>query len=314
MNWTCHVTLNHFVKFNIPFYSKMPIESPRGNSDPIIVDIADNINLSLATKTWNNAGFTNVIFLTSNINEANGNNVIYFPSWLYSCSAIYSRMQVPTIGKRKYSVSCLNRNCMPHKLYTYLQFIKREYLSKSLVSFSGSYCVDAQLRPIDFDDYPFQTLPQSIINEAKNSPLYLEVDDKQWINDHSFLHPAFTDSYLNITTETQYIFSLFTEKTAKPLVGGQLFLQTNGPNSIAGLKHLNIETFDSDLDPLYDSFPVYTDRIDQMFLLLDKLFPNLEDIYYSNLAKIKYNQEYFLSTAFRSNMEKTLKERGLIVK
>jgi hypothetical protein len=315
----CHYKLDNFFTFKHPFFSIAPeIKNTSNPTDPIIVDATDNTELDQLTKRLWNDGYENVIYLTSNINESNGNDIIYFPAWLYSSSLVYSQLhRVEILSKRNYLVSCLNRNCFPHKIYTYLQFLKREYISKSAVSFSNSYCVDAQLTPLDFSKSPFvDDLPKDIIDEAKKLSLYREIpnDNEGWSNDHSLDNLGFTDSYLNITTETRHRYSLFTEKTAKTLAAGQLFLQVNGLRSLDGLRTLGLNTFDTVFDGhQYDTESNFIDRIDKMFLLLDSIVPNLEDIYNDNISAIRDNQDYFLSESFRSRMEKNLSERDLIL-
>ena len=310
---TCHYLLDKFFTFKLPFFAIAPSTENTSHNGPVIIDITDNIELDQISRQMERLGY-DVIYITSNIAESNGNNIIYFPSWLYSCSLQYSKFnRVNTTNKRNYKVSCLNRNCSPHKVYTYLQLVKRNYLDESIVSFSDSFCIDAKLTPLDLTTPPFTNeLPIAVLEEAKAISLYREIEST-WDNDHSFLHPAFTDCYLNITTETRAKYSLFTEKTAKTLAAGQLFLQVNGPRSLDGLKSLGIETFDSIIDSQYDTATDYISRIDKIFLLLDNIAPNLEELYHSNISAIQYNQEYFLSDSFRQRLEKNLQDRDLIV-
>jgi hypothetical protein len=190
--------------------------------------------------------------------------------------------------------------------------MKRNYFSETLASYSGSYCINTLLNPLDLDTVLFTSeLSKDILEQAKHIPTS-EIDKKGWGNDHDFDHPAFTNSYLNITTETRVSQQLFTEKTAKTLAAGQLFLQVNGADSINSLRSLGLETFDNVLDNSYDLLPNFTDRIDKMFQTLDAVESDLEQIYNDNLSAIRYNQEYFLSDSFRQNMELRLRERGII--
>jgi len=312
---TCHYLLDKFFTFRLPFFAIAPSAENTAHTGTIIVDITDNIELDQISRHMERLGYNDVVYITSNVAEANGDTVVYFPSWLYSCSLQYSKFdQVDTANKRNYQVSCLNRNCTPHKVYTYLQLVKRGYMDKSIISFSNSFCIDATLTPLDLSTPPFtEQLPKAVIDELQTMPLYKDIDDT-WRNDHNFLHPAFTDCYLNITTETRANYSLFTEKTAKPLAAGQLFLQVNGPRSMEGLRSIGIETFDTVFGRhQYDQERNFINRIDHMFALLDDKVADLEEIYYSNIDKINYNQTYFLSDAFRYRLAKNLRDRDLIV-
>ena len=186
----CHYRLNEFFTFKHPFFSIAPeVRNTLCPKIPVIVDVTDNIELDQLTRKLQNNGYENVIYLTSNITESNGNDIIYFPAWLYSSSLVYSQLhRVEILSKRNYLVSCLNRNCFPHKIYTYLQFLKREYISKSAVSFSNSYCVDAQLTPLDFSKSPFvDDLPKDIIDEIVGKGSYLPDIDFSFLTESVLL-------------------------------------------------------------------------------------------------------------------------------
>ena len=64
----------------------------------------------------------------------------------------------------------------------------------------------------------------------------------------------------------------FTEKTAKPLATGKPFLLVSGIGSLARLKEIGIETFDSVIDESYDQAPTPTKRIQAIVNSLQMLY------------------------------------------
>ena len=140
-------------------------------------------------------------------------------------------------------------------------------------------------------------------------------DPNKSANDHSVDHIAYTDSYMNIVTETSCKLTtpFFSEKTIKPLVSGQLFLMAGDQHSIKSLRALGFETFDHALNNHnYDNFFTYKQRIDSMVNLIDSVYENVESIYFDNIQAIQHNQEYVLSDLFRDRCLKSLLDLDVI--
>jgi hypothetical protein len=266
----------------------------------IIVDLAfDGWTALEVNAVFENIGATNIIILSGTDNNLTSNS-IFFPAWMYSKSLLYSKNKITTI--KKYHISCLNRFPKQHRLYTYSKLVKKNY--NSLLSCWHPNIDPNTKQPINLN------LNDDVKNEVGDLTNFFKEVDIGWNeNDHGFLHPAFTDSYLNIVTESSTGVTFFTEKTCKPLVAGQLFLQVNGKNGINKLQQLGIECFDFDE---YDNDNYFIDRIDKMLNFLDKIYNDLPDIYNENLPKIKYNQEYLLSQTFRNRLLAPLLEHGLL--
>lgn len=251
-----------------------------------------------------------VIYLTANFNQVLWDNVIFFPSLLYFRSIDYQRYEI-NFGKRTTSVSCLNRIPRAHKFYTYLRLLEKSYKDDILLSFNGIRDANTN-NDIDPNDV---TYFGEIYKQFSHVPLYKEsaVTDTQWGNDIGISHPAFSDSYLNIVTETNQVRCFYSEKTAKPLASGQMFLMVNGKDSIPGLKSMGFDTYDDILDShSYDNDNNYMIRIDKMLATLDRLYDVMEQVYLENTNRLQANQQYFVSDTFRKRLLAPLRDRDLL--
>jgi hypothetical protein len=221
--------------------------------------------------------------------------------------------------RRSNRLSCLNRMYRPHRAYLIYWLRSRKYFSESVVTHQDKICsyTGVEMDPCSgpwahwFDELP-DWLQESL------SRADLQFDD-QWSNyngenDHSYVHPAFSDTYLNIVTESVVDPGVyFSEKTFKPLAAGQLFVILGNKNSVRYLKQYGIECFFDSLDNhMYETSDCWIERANRLLALLDEIYDNIEDIYWQNIREIKHNQEWVLSDAFRGLCEKPLRDRELI--
>ena len=254
-----------------------------------------------------------VYYLTSDATYQE-DRIIFFPGWLYASSLEYSKYDYNLLPTRKYKFSSLNRYPAPHRLYLVYQLLKKELYIDNLIScygfknpYNGQELTAFQLG-VDH-------LPLEVCDKISKTRMYKEClpGDNLWDNDHSFQHPAFSDCYLNLITESAYTYTFFSEKTCKPLAAGQLFLSVNGQNSVDTLRRLQFECFDDILDNhAYESHSDMIGRIDSMLELLDQIYDRLPDLFNSKIKEIEYNRAYFLSDSFRSKLISPLARYNLI--
>ena len=251
--------------------------------------------------------------------EPNHHDDIFFPSWLYRCNTRYQGQPLPTISKRQHRVSSLNRQPVTHRIYLYYLLSQRAYFNDMLFSFGG-LLDNYNNETIELNNDRLEDLPVEVFEWVKTKPPMIPIEnDVDTSNvagnpgDHSWLHPAFTDSYLNIVTETHWGSVFFSEKTFKPLVAGQLFMMAGGYKQTRFLKQLGFETFDDVFDDhLYEWFVQIAPRMEGLVRTLDILYDNIEEIYFSKTRELAYNQEYAVSDSFRQRLTRELRDRGLV--
>ena len=276
----------------------------RSHQPPNILDVKNILDQEIGT---------DVYYLTADPNYQD-DRIIFFPGWLYASSLEYSKYEYSISSNRNYNFSSLNRYPAPHRLYLVYQLLEKELDKNNLLSCYG-FKNPYNGQELSAFQLGINHLPLEICDKISRTQMYKEClpGDNLWNNDHSFQHPAFTDCYLNLITESAYTYTFFSEKTCKPLAAGQLFLSANGKNSLDSLRLLGFECFDDILDNhSYESHSNMIDRIDNMLVLLDKIYNNLADLFASKIQEIEYNREYFLSDLFRSKLISPLAQFNLL--
>jgi len=306
---------NSDFSINYEFFEKLPKNSP------VVINLSlDPHNAHQLNQLLKSRGIRTdqMIFLTSSYNiDSSDPNIIFYPSWLISTSL--SLTKLPTDLKRNYKISCLNRVAKCHRFYLFYLLKDKKYFNDLVYTLQGMSSYNDNLTWDNGQIVGFDDLPKKIKAELAQLDLNVTTvqvpDIEQASNDHSIDHVAYTDSYMNIVTETSHRLAtpFFSEKTMKPLASGQLFLIAGDQNSINSLRALGFETFDHAFDNHnYDNFVTYKQRIDAMVELVDSVYENIESIYFDNIQAIQHNQDYAQSDAFRSSFLKPLLDLDVI--
>lgn len=227
-----------------------------------------------------------------------------------------SHPRIP-IDIRKNKLSCLNRMYRPHRAYFIFWLRERSYFYDSVITHKDKVCAYTgnQIDPLTHDWFTREfDKDQRVLLQRANLDFEDVWDPRINANDHSWSHPAFSDTYLNVVTESVVDPGLyFSEKTFKPLAAGQLFVILGNKNSVRQLSQYGIECFFEDLDNhSYETSDCWIERANRLLALLDEIYHNIEDIYWQNIREIKHNQEWVLSNSFRKLCEKPLRDDNLI--
>jgi len=260
----------------------------------------------------------NIIWVTDDLDlDRTYPNVVAWPRDLACSSWRLQQHFHPDVrpGPRTYLFSCLNRQFRPHRAYLYWLLMQREYFDQGIVS-HRAYVHTYTGENIDLDHSWFQQIPDDIRTCMSKADLYREScpGDDQWINDHSFAHPAYSDKYLNLITESLTEPGVyFSEKTFKPLASGQLFLLMGCSDSLPHLRALGLECFDNALAHCqYDCVDDWLRRADNLVGILDEIYDAIPDIYHDNRKEIEHNWHWVRSHGFLERCESSLRAQGLI--
>lgn len=244
-------------------------------------------------------------------------NTVSWPRDL-ACSARRLQMHyhpAVTPGARTTLVSCLNRQFRAHRAYLIWLLRSRSYFPQAITS-CNAYVDSYTGESLDLDHESFLDLPLDLRQSMNQINLYHTsgVDDDDWCNDHSFTHPAFSDTYLNVVTESIIEPGVyFSEKTFKPLAAGQLFLLLGCAGSMQYLRQLGIGCFDWDLKYHgYEHYGNWMTRAEKLIQLLDEIYPDIPDIYHTNYEQILHNYHLIRSPDFLTQCERSLRQYDLI--
>lgn len=242
-------------------------------------------------------------------------NILYCPFWFLGLSPIDNF--VPK-NQRRFKFSCLNRQPKPHRLMNFCLFLSAAYSNDSCVSFWGQHTYDPIPMILNQSQQSFLKLKNQLMiknllkicNDSNLNKIFSTLEhlmpyhpyepDYDGSNDHAITHPAYSDTYINVVTETSCDFEnvydhsdgpLITEKTIKPLLARQLFLMCADSGSVQFLRDIGIDVFDDVIDHGYDSIYGFKektyaihqelDRLNRMDLptLFQRLEPRLEKNY-----------------------------------
>jgi hypothetical protein len=212
----------------------------------------------------------------------------YFPSWLYTALAVMPKPEVDLeLMERTYKLSCLSGTPKNHRVYNHFYVENKPYYHDCLYKFYNYS--DDNRRP---DEPPLDPVTYKRWQDTRHTyPL--------WNTSAGFsaVHPAFTDTYINLVADTTILNRIFiSEKVWKPISCGQLFLMLSNPGSAAHLKELGVDTFDDIIDhKYYDSEPNWQLRVEKIYTIIDQLMQqDLASIYNQTKHRRLINrQKYF---------------------
>ena len=100
-------------------------------------------------------------------------------------------------------------------------------------------------------------------------------------------------SYISVITETSYNDDDFflTEKTAKALLAGRIFIALGPINILRQIRSLGFLTFDGLFDESYDDFTLIHERVNAAMELLGELSKTNLDLLYEKAAPILYHNQ-----------------------
>ena len=217
----------------------------------------------------------------------------YFPFW-----AIWSSYQTINYNDsyRKYRVSCLNGTPWVHRKLMYLALSQKSYFNDMIFTFGNR---------TEYDPYPTEIALTSEEKEKSfllpSNMIFLDSDASCGI-DVGITHPAFTDCYVNLVTETNVYNDtpMLSEKTFKPILAGQLFILLASPGAVQFLRDIGIDTFDDIIDHSYDDTTDIRSRIQQISDQVDRLDRlDLNTIYIDIKPRLRRNSEFLRSQEFR---------------
>ena len=253
----------------------------------------------------------NFVMLTHDITQHKSRSKLLYYPVLYHWVRYRFQRRPTTDLRKKYKLSCLNGTLRWHRVYNY-------FLLKSRADFDNYLCtLHVQPELDDPQEMQIRTdLSDEIVQQwelIKNQlPLRDQLGQENKIRDDwDITHPACTDSYINLVTETDMSNAFVTEKTWKPVASAQLFLIVGHRNAVAHLRSLGVDTFDDIVNHnYYDNEPNWQIRIQKIHKVLDDLLSqDIESIYKNTQQRRIANAEKFFNGEFGVNYQQDLIEK-----
>jgi hypothetical protein len=243
----------------------------------------------------------NFVMLTHNVTEhLSRPRMIYIPYWYHWSIKNFTKADNSKLI-RKHKLSCLNKVSRPHRVINFMALRQKPYFKDTFFSIFNAPGIrqddllipkDTKIQWLEFsqalDKGPYTLNPGAEVN-----------------------HQAYTDSYVNLVTETTLTSAFFiSEKTYKPIACGQLFLVLGCKGIISYLRSSGVDVFDDIINhDYYDHEPDAMVRIQKIHEVLDLLMAqNLESIFFQTQERRQANMNNFISGKFDGDYKDLLKQ------
>jgi hypothetical protein len=209
---------------------------------------------------------------------------------------------------RQYSISCMNKMARYHRIENFVKLKRKSYFKDLLFHMWYYYDKTAIKRQCPSKYYnrdiitEFESLIPKQVSEFNDDP-------------HSISLPAYTDSYINLVTETSIFENtiFISEKTWRPFMCGQFGLWLGNPGTVQFLRSCGFDVFDDVFDNHnYDLEPNLNLRIDMLHDTIDKIMrKDLYEIWVETLSRRQQNIEKFHSIDLENYLTSQCKEYQL---
>jgi hypothetical protein len=260
--------------------------------------------------------FPQAIFVTGDFRYIDHPDYVFYSGIFYYqyCQWYKFRstaLEMSTQCFRDYFISCLNRRPLNHRAYIISKLYHAGLINnKNYITFFNKDPYTHQI--ITPEDYYVSQLPDPVQQQFIDLIPHLPFNhsaDYQGHNDTSFNHEAYSNSYINIVTESEIECRWFSEKVMKPLATGQMFLLAAGQHALSDLTRLGFDTFSDIIDhSRYDGIANWTDRLDVIVDMIQEYQSrDWEQIYKDTQHRRQQNIHHFFSEEFQQTIRKNIK-------
>jgi hypothetical protein len=158
-----------------------------------------------------------------------------------------------------------------------------------------------QDNPLEVDALNIRDDVHKFLQQAPYTCDTLSADDHN--NHHITKINHYTHSYFHIVLETHFDAdgsggAFLTEKTFKPIKFGQPFVIVGAAGSLQALRDLGYRTFDSVIDPSYDTIQDNTLRWIAVKSVIAQIKQNPARLFLACQEDLQHNQQLFLSSKY----------------
>ena len=295
----------------------------QSKSNRIIIDLSvDPLDTKIALQhpALKNLS-SNFVFFTNQQSATHNTkfDIRFFPTWIArACPKIntsYFTKELPDSDyqlPRPWSISCLNRQPRKHRYYTYYKLTQFDWFPQCFTSFGGRSPIKNQFGDI-FDEHELRQVLgldayKWFLMNQHNFPISSQ-KDYNWENCHDPGSPAYSQSYVNIATETSIDLFCPTEKTTKPLYSGNIFLPIASKNFVAEMESFGFDLAYQGLDPhIYDQLNTWQERVDACLAMLHANYYNIQDIWNNNVERLMHNRNLMDSQNLANSLMSEVKD------
>lgn len=242
---------------------------------------------------------------------------VYYPIWTTITTDISNTKEFlvnyKSHSNKKYLYSSLANKVRTERIVNLIKFQNSEYYNSSLLSFNevtGEELKEYKWNEIisyldefnpDYVDYFLNEIKPVLPISTNNNDLVLSNGELTFESLFDYSGAAYSDTYLSVVLETNYIEVFISEKIIKSLLAEQLFVVVGGAGIIKHLASLGFDMFYDIIDHnQYDNSSDIT-RVDCIHTLLhDMQNYNWEKIYEETEQRRKYNRQKLINLEFEA--------------
>ena len=248
--------------------------------------------------------------ITSNFKYFNQthSHIVYYPIYLIDGLDKGGNTEIEIKNQRSHNICYLTYHHHWHRILILLALYKDMNFESCLVNLPElDTLTDSQTQSLQHS-FVYLTKDEKLMVSSmfESAPIVADANDSQ-IEIVSLENRAFSDSYINIFTESDYPRPFVTEKSVKPFLSGQFFAVFNEPSAYLHLKELGFDLFED-----YLPMPRHVDfrqNVKELMGLIANLIPNLGQIWDATYPRRLHNYQLSRSAELRDRLCYELRTR-----
>jgi hypothetical protein len=298
------------IKLDLTYINSCPNEY-----DFILIDYATNytrsdieetifeqLSHSVLPKPW--------VIITSNFKYFNQthSHIVYYPIYLIDGLDKGGNTEIEIKNQRSHNICYLTYHYHWHRILLLLALYADMNFESCLVNLSKlDTLTDSQAQSLQHSFVYLTKDEKSMVGSMfESAPIVADANDSQ-IEIVSLENRAFSDSYVNLFSESDYPRPFVTEKSVKPFLSGQFFAVFNEPGAYLHLKELGFDLFED-----YLPMPQHLDfrqNVKELMRTIGNLIPNLGKIWDATYQRRLHNYRLSRSAALRDRLCYELRTR-----
>lgn len=233
-------------------------------------------------------------------------HIIYYPIYLIDGLDQGSDTEIEIKNQRSYNVCFLTYHYHLHRILTMLELYNQTKFESCLINLPKLNTLnDSQQQSLNNSLSYLTADEQHLVEEMfKLAPMVADSTDSRE-NIVNLNNRAFSDSYINIFTESNYPNPFVTEKSIKPFLSGQLFAVLGHPTAYLHLKELGFDLFED-----YLPMPQRDDdrqNIQELIDMINSLIPNIDSVWNDTYKRRLRNYNIARSFKLKDNLRSHLR-------
>ena len=228
-------------------------------------------------------------------------HIVYYPIYLIDGLDKGGNTEIEIKNRRSHNICFLTYHYHWHRVLILLALYKDINFESCLINLPELHTLtESQTQSLQHSFVYLSNTEQQIVSDMfKLAPIVADSTDLQ-IEIVELNNKAFSDSYINIFTESDYPKPFVTEKSVKPFLSGQFFAVFNNPDAYLHLKDLGFDLFEDYLPmPQHNNF---RQNVKELMESISNLIPQIDAVWDSTYERRLHNYRLSRSAELRDRL------------